>query len=348
VERHVTAVDPVRVADLGGWTDTWFAGHGLVCNVAVRPGVEVHLHARPADHGGTVVVHAENFDDRYRLDEGRGRHPLLEACIDEVGVPDGLDLTITVHSEIPAGASTGTSAAVTVALVGALSALRGERLSADAAAVTAHRVEAVRLGRQSGIQDQRAAAHGGVNRITMRRYPDAEVTPVALAPPTAWALESRLLLVFLGRTHVSSDVHEAVIAGLEGATPAELAARLDPLRDAAEAGASALEAGDLRAYGEALVANNQAQASLHPDLVDAAAHRVIEVARAAGAHGWKVNGAGGAGGSLTLLAGPGAGARRHLAEEVRRADPSFVPIATTLDAGGLRVWTSTHDGRAAT
>ncbi len=30
---------PVRAADAGGWTDTWFAGHGVVCSVALGPAV---------------------------------------------------------------------------------------------------------------------------------------------------------------------------------------------------------------------------------------------------------------------------------------------------------------------
>ena len=26
---------PVRTADIGGWTDTWFAATGVVCNIAI-------------------------------------------------------------------------------------------------------------------------------------------------------------------------------------------------------------------------------------------------------------------------------------------------------------------------
>ena len=45
--RTVTATAPVRVCDLGGWTDTWFAGHGLVVNVAVAPGVTARVTRHP-------------------------------------------------------------------------------------------------------------------------------------------------------------------------------------------------------------------------------------------------------------------------------------------------------------
>ena len=41
---------PVRAADLGGWSDTWFAGRGRVCNVAVSPGVVVRITPSGARH----------------------------------------------------------------------------------------------------------------------------------------------------------------------------------------------------------------------------------------------------------------------------------------------------------
>ena len=50
-DRSVHATAPIRACDLGGWTDTWFAGHGAVLNVAVTPLVEVridvHRRTRP-------------------------------------------------------------------------------------------------------------------------------------------------------------------------------------------------------------------------------------------------------------------------------------------------------------
>ncbi len=37
MNRIVNAIAPTRVCDLGGWTDTWFAGHGAVLDVATYP-----------------------------------------------------------------------------------------------------------------------------------------------------------------------------------------------------------------------------------------------------------------------------------------------------------------------
>ncbi|HVF33531.1 MAG TPA: hypothetical protein VM933_10900 [Acidimicrobiales bacterium] len=331
-----TATAPVRIADLGGWTDTWFAGRGEVCSLAVRPGVEVELTAVPGS--GSVVIDAVDLADRYDLSEGRGRHPLLEACVDEVGVPPGLDVTVTIRSAVPPGASTGTSAAVLVAVIGALDALAGDRRPPADVAARAHRVETVRVGRQAGIQDQWAAAHGGANRIRMSRYPDGVVVlPLDLPPQVRRALEARLLLVLLGRPHASSAVHDQVIAGLEGADAVTVDARLEPLRAAARDGAAALEAGDLPAYGRALIDSTEAQRALHPGLVAPDATTAFAAAMGTGAIGWKVNGAGGDGGSLTLLAGPDDGDRDRMAVAVEAAVPGASARTVTLDDEGLRV-----------
>ena len=199
--RLITSLAPVRICDCGGWTDTWFAGHGQVFSIAVSPYVEVQIAAEPAVAGGTrVVVHAENFGERFEpaAQAPWTAHPLIEATVAHVGVPDCTALEITIHSEMPAGASTGTSAAVTVALVAALRHLGGMPLDPATLAREAHAIETGRLGLESGIQDQIGAAYGGVNFIEMRAYPEAVVSPVVLPAQTWWALDSRLLLVYLG------------------------------------------------------------------------------------------------------------------------------------------------------
>lgn len=323
---------PVRIADLGGWTDTWFAGRGRVLNVAVEPGVEVRIRTGPPGSGIRIV--AANFGDDYRYDgPSTSRHPLIEAAIDAADLPGDAALIVTVESHVPPGAGTGTSAAVAVALAAALDRLTGRQRTAHELAAAAHALEVERLGQESGIQDQIAAAFGGVSFIDMPEYPRAVVTPVAIPPEARAALAERLVLVFLGRAHQSSNVHREVIAALR-ADPAARGA-LDRLRRAAEAGRDALAAGDLDAFGQAMTANTEAQAALHPALVSADATRAWTAGRAAGAVGWKVNGAGGEGGSVTLLAGPEDGARERVLAAIAR-QPGMRVIPVTLADKGVQ------------
>jgi D-glycero-alpha-D-manno-heptose-7-phosphate kinase len=335
----VNAVAPVRVCDNGGWTDTWFAGHGRVFNIGVGPGVEVQVRSHQIGAlPGRVVLDVENSGERYAFDPGTlpGRHPLLEAAVDEAGVPEGVSVEISIFSEVPAGCSTGTSAAVTVALIGALDALTPGRMAPHEVASAAHRVEAARLGIQSGVQDQLCAAYGGINYIEIPAYPHASVSQLSVPDPVWWELERRLVLVFLGRTHVSSEVHERVIAGLQ--REGEMSPHLEDLRRAATDARDAVCAADFPELGRAMTRNTDAQRGLHSGLVSAEADAVIDLAIAHDALGWKVNGAGGEGGSMTLLCGPDMRVKRRLLAALGAADPLFRVIPTHLSRDGLRVW----------
>ncbi len=335
----VNAAAPIRICDNGGWTDTWFAGHGKVCNIGVSPCVEVRVEVHPIGAlPDRIVLDVANYDERYGFEPGAlpGRHALLEAVVDDIELPDGISLDIRVSSEMPAGSSTGTSAATAVALIGALDHLTPGRLSPHEVAVAAHRIEVDRLGLQSGVQDQLCAAYGGVNYIEMPRYPHATVTPISLPDASWWELERRLVLVFLGGGHVSSEMHQRVIEDL--VHRGENCPQLEELRDAAQRARDALQAFDLGRLGRAMTENTEVQDRLHAGLVGAAARTAIGVAAANGAWGWKVNGAGGEGGSVTLLCGPEPGAKRDLLCALREADPHFEVIPIHLARQGLRVW----------
>lgn len=339
--RIINAAAPIRLCDNGGWTDTWFAEHGVVFNIAAEPCVQVQIAAYPP-HARPPLLLRVGSEPPWPLLPGRvgnGPHRLLEAAVAELLPPDDQALEICIDAEVPPGAATGTSAAVTVALLGGLAALHGLALTPAEAATRAHRVETQRLGLQSGIQDQLCVAYGGVNLIEMPCYPEAHVTPVQLAEPVWWELERRLALVFLGRTHSSSEVHTQVIARLEREGSAS--ERLETLRHMARRSREVLEAGDLDGLGQAMAANTAAQQDLHPALVNDDARRLIALARAHGAAGWKVNGAGGPGGSLTLLCGPLVQDRQRLLRAIVQASPAYRVIPVRISRQGLRVWDAT-------
>ena len=46
-QRIINSIAPIRICDNGGWTDTWFAGHGKVFNIGVSPYVEVQIAVYP-------------------------------------------------------------------------------------------------------------------------------------------------------------------------------------------------------------------------------------------------------------------------------------------------------------
>ena len=319
----------MRTADIGGWTDTWFSSVGSVCSVAIEPGITVTVDALPGKSDSvalTVVGESRRLAD----------DPLIEAAIRNV--PVACPLHVQIDSGVPVGSGLGTSASVTVALLAALDALRsslapgaGSVRTPAELACDAHRVE-TSLGWQSGVQDQLAAAHGGVNRFQVR-YPYGGSADRLDGPELRRLLDDRLLTVYLGRPHASSAVHESVIAALEGVDNEPL---LSPLRRAAVDASNALRAYDLRAYGKAMIDAHEGTRSLHADLVCTEAEEVVEIARHYGAVGWKVNGAGGNGGSIAVL-GPSDPQRMAALVRALDAEPRVELLRTRVAAFGVSV-----------
>jgi D-glycero-alpha-D-manno-heptose-7-phosphate kinase len=328
--RVIEVSVPVRLCDIGGWTDTWFGTPGKVLNVAVRPGVDVSIRA--TDGHDPVVLDVEGAGGRYALVPGAprtARHQLVEAAIDLLPPRAGTAIEIEVRSAVPAGCGAGTSAAVAVALLGGLSAGRAEARSTREIAYLAHRLEVDVLGAESGVQDQLSAAFGGISYIEVEPYPEATVRSMG-----EWAdLDVRLSLVFLGRPHDSSAVHREVIDRL---TNDGSSAALAALRSAAVAARDAVVARDLHAFGRAMIDNTDAQRALHPGLIGADARRVFDCATRDHALGWKANGAGGDGGSVTILhAHPED--RERFRDHLARLDPRYRVLPCSISAAGLEV-----------
>lgn len=359
----VVATAPVRVADVGGWTDTWFGAPGRVCHLAVGPGVRVEARLVPTDEVGAPAGHVVGTDGRApvrlvapalgvdqwvgppttgdRDRPGPGSHPLLEhavaAVLEADPVPAGATAEVVIDSAVPPGASLGTSASVVVAVLGALDALlAGARRTPEDLARLAHQVETLRAGREAGVQDQWAAALGGCALLAVGPYPEARHRPVELAPGVAAELGERLVTVVFG-AHDSSLVHREVIAALtscDGEDHDRARGALRRLSALAGEAAEALSAGDVDGWAAVLTSATGEQARLHPSLVGRPHAHAIEVAAAHGATGWKVNGAGGDGGSLTVLAGPGGAPA--LSEALAATDASW-QLVDLAPAPGLAV-----------
>ena len=335
----INSVAPIRICDNGGWTDTWFAGHGRIFNIGVYPYAEVQIAVfRNGGASSRIIINAENYGERYVVNPEKhwDKHPLLEAAIEYMAIPKDLSFEVTIFSEAPSGASTGTSAAVTVALIGALDYLTPGRLTHHEIALAAQRIETEMLGQQCGIQDQLCSAYGGINYIEMHNYPHAAVSPILVPNAIWWELERRLVLIYLGKSHSSSDVHEMVIRGLENAGPDSQ--QLVDLRRTAPRSRDALTMGDFDALGAAMTDNTEAQRRLHPALISPEAERIIAIGRQHGVLGWKVNGAGGDGGSVTLLCGENSQVKRSMIREIEAEDDLFRNIPIYLSRYGVRVW----------
>ncbi len=330
----IRAYAPVRVCDLGGWTDTWFARNGAVTNIAVDPGTECIIRVMPPETETTISIYAENFREKFPLGKG-DRFGLIEAAVGAVPIPKGSNLDISVFSEVPPGASMGTSASVLVALIAALDLLTPGRLSSHEIARIAHQVEVQTLKRQSGVQDQIASSFGGVSFIEIMDYPITNVSGIKLSDKFLWELESRLITIFLGKGHDSNLTHQQVVEACEHG---DRVAVLDQLRMIAIEGKDALYAENLVAFARAMNRNLEAQRDLHPNLIAPGVEEIIALTQDFGALGVKINGAGGDGGTVTILAQNDPVLQREMVQEILATLPDSRVLPMRLNQTGMRRW----------
>jgi D-glycero-alpha-D-manno-heptose-7-phosphate kinase len=339
--RMIHARAPLRVNDIGGWTDTWFAREGWVLNMAVVPPVEVQIKVfeNKEKRKKRVLLHTENYGESFWINPDRpasSPHPFLQYIIARLALPEHLKLEVNLFSPVPAGISTGTSAAVCVALLGALSLLKHGRVVLKDIISLAHRVETEDLKQQSGVQDQICAAYGGVCFIHMYRYPQARVEKMVLEPNVWEELDRRLCLVYLGSPHLSSALHERVIARLERGGPEWKT--LERMKQLPALAKTALLDADLEALGAVMVENTECQRALYRELVSPGADAIASLAKKYKASGWKVNGAGGRGGSITILASPDDGLKRRMLGEMVALGRGIRPLPASLSPNGLEAW----------
>ena len=331
---------PLRLNDIGGWTDTWFSGEGRVLNMAVNPPVEVEIEVSGNEERNPErsCLHVLDYGESFRIDPDEpdfSTHPLLQAALNSIPVPKNLRLDISIHSPFPPGSAIGTSASVCVALLGALAALHETPYTREEIVSLAHRAETEKLGLQSGIQDQICAAYGGICDIRIHSYPKYEVEKINLLPDLGEELNDRLCLIYLGDAHSSSDLHRQLISALEQKDAPF--AQIQILRQLAAEAKDSLKKGEIVDFGRLMVKNNEAQRQLNPKLISPEADAVAAIARKLGAIGWKVNGAGGKGGSMTILASREETQKSDMLEQINGLGRGIKNLPVRLSSQGLTV-----------
>ncbi|ASJ16369.1 mevalonate kinase [Thermococcus chitonophagus] len=129
----------------------------------LRDDKKIRIEAHDIKVPGLTVSFSEN-EIYFESDYGKAAEVLsyvrqaIELAMEEAGVRRGINVSIT--SQIPVGAGLGSSAAVAVATIGAVSKLLGLELTREEVAKLGHKVELLVQGASSGI-DPTVSAIGG-------------------------------------------------------------------------------------------------------------------------------------------------------------------------------------------
>jgi len=292
---------PVRISFGGGGTDlpAYYEQHGgFVVNASIDKyvyGVVTHNSSAgfqmiSADYQLVYLDH-RNGDSRAPREIPSDPLDLPRAVIRHFG-PE-LPINVFTASEVPPGTGLGSSGAAAVNLINLFATLTDHPLSRAELAETAYHVEAVELCAPVGKQDQYASAFGGVNCLSFTRD-GVQVEPLRLPPAGLRELERRLLLFFTGNSRQAWAIlrqQRDSTARAEG----PVIEALHAIKALAHQIRQAIENGDFDRFGALLHASWQRKRQLARGISTSAIDQAYAVARAHGATGGKITGAGGGG-----------------------------------------------------
>lgn len=329
-----SATAPMRLDFAGGWTDVPpFSARegGVVVNGAI--GLRAHVAVRL---GGTLLRFvSEELGETLECAHAGGltpggKLPLLKAALRMFPVLGGF--TLTTRSDAPPGSGLGSSGALGVALVGALSRARQDSRAERECAEQAWQVETIEAQLPGGKQDQYAAALGGFHRFSFRD-PDVGIEPLTLEADFLAALERQTLLCYTNKSRVSGDTISRVMQGFERGDRV-ITSALYGIKAAGEAMAEALRRADLARVAALLSENWKHQQALDSGMRTPEMARLEQAAAAAGALGGKAAGAG-AGGSMFFIM---KGNARDAADALAAAGGGARVLPVSWAAEGVRSW----------
>jgi D-glycero-alpha-D-manno-heptose-7-phosphate kinase len=240
-------------------------------------------------------------------------------------------LEIVLHNDAPPGSGLGSSSAIVVAMISAFAEYLGLRMSSYEIAELAFKLERVDAGIGGGRQDQFATTFGGFNFIEFERE-STVVTPLRVRPETLLELEYGLVFAYVGGTHFSAHIIERQVDNYTGGVTDSIAA-MDRLKQIAVEMRRALALGDLAGFGGLLDEAWLAKRAMAEGISTPRLDSIYDAAKAAGALGGKVSGAGG-GGFMFFLADP---ERRFAVQEAVKAHGGELVALSFVDEG-VRAW----------
>lgn len=316
---------PLRMSFVGGGSDIpafYEEEGGAVLSTAIDKYIYITVNKRFDD---TCRISYSRTEEVGSVDEVQ--HPLARECLRLAGCKGGVE--VTSIADIPArGTGLGSSSSFVVGMLRALYAFAGRYVSANVLAEQACAIEIERCGEPIGKQDQYAAAFGGLNVIRFHPDGSVDVEPVVCPPQVVADLQSQLLTFYTGGSRSAS----ALLAEQSRNIQSDRTKRETLRRMVALVGDSrrALQAGDLRGFGEILHENWVLKATLAREISNPHIDGWYQRARIEGAFGGKLLGAGGEG--FLLIQAP---VERHDAIVAALSDLRHVPMA--FERGGSQI-----------
>jgi D-glycero-alpha-D-manno-heptose-7-phosphate kinase len=293
---------PLRIGLAGGGTDVspyadMFGGAILNATVSLFAHASIELLN---EH--KIIVHAQDRNEQEEYEYAKslpinGTLDLLKAVYNRIqkdyGFPEkGFRLSTFVDA--PAGSGLGTSSTLVVAILGAFVEMLKLPLGDYDIAHYAFDIERNDLKLAGGRQDQYAATFGGVNFMEFYKDDKVIVNPLRIRSQYLHELENNLLLFFTSTSRESASIIKEQVKNVEGNNEKSIDA-MHNLKEQAQMMKEALLKGKVDEIGAILDYGFAQKRNMAASISNSNIEAIYDAAKAAGATGGKISGAGGGG-----------------------------------------------------
>jgi D-glycero-alpha-D-manno-heptose-7-phosphate kinase len=301
---------PLRVSLGGGGTDlpSYYREHGgFLVAAAIDKYIYITQHRTFQPE---IIIKYSKLERVTAVDQIE--HPIVREALKLTGVTD-LHHELTSMADIPGGTGLGSSGSFTTALLKALHTYKRNLVSPADLAEQACDIELNKLGEPIGKQDQYIAAIGGITAFTFHQDGRVEYRPCQISEETLFNLEDNLLLFFTGYSRSASNI----LKDQNERSKQNDQSMLDNLHFTKELGyqsLAALETGRLEEFARLMDVHWQRKKARSVGMSNDRINQWYDHARAHGALGGKLIGAGG-GGFLMFYAGNKSALRHAMREQ---------------------------------
>ncbi len=293
---------PLRIGLAGGGTDVspyadMFGGAILNATVSLFAHASIEILDEQK-----IIVQAQdrNEQEEYAFANSlpiNGTLDLLKAVYNRIqkdyGFPEkGFRLSTFVDA--PAGSGLGTSSTLVVAILGAFVEMLKLPLGDYDIAHYAFDIERNDLKLAGGRQDQYAATFGGVNFMEFYKEDKVIVNPLRIRSQYMHELENNLLLFFTSTSRESASIIKEQVKNVQGNNEKSIDA-MHNLKEQAQMMKEALLKGKVDEIGAILDYGFAQKKNMAASISNSTIEEIYDAAKAAGATGGKISGAGGGG-----------------------------------------------------
>ena len=282
---------PLRVSLGGGGTDlpSYYREYGgFLIAAAINKYVYITIHETFVQE---LIIKYSKLERVAKAEEVQ--HPLIREALKLVGVTNP-NIEITSMADIPSGTGLGSSGSFLTALLKALHAYKKNLIHPAELGAQACYIEIDRLGEPVGKQDQYISAYGGITCFRFLTNDEVEAWPLRISTETLHNLEDNLILFFTGYSRSAS----VILKEQDEKSRQNVHQMLENLHFIKELGyktQQALEASNLHEFAELMNVHWEYKKQRSRTMSNNRIDKWYDLARANGALGGKMIGAGGGG-----------------------------------------------------